>query len=47
MLFHCYGRKLTNAEMVGPLVALPFFMASRLIGAYPKAKIEQWIDTTV
>ena len=22
-------------------------MASRLIGAYPKAKIEQWIDTTV
>ena len=21
-------------------------MASRLIGAYPKAKIEQWIDTT-
>jgi len=22
-------------------------MASRLIGAYPKAKIEQWIETTV
>ena len=22
VLFHCYGRKLTNAEMVDPLVAL-------------------------